>query len=545
MKPKHLLLLAAVLIHTRSNGQIDLDHYNTSFLGDGKEGTKPVLIVATPYDGINAMIDHFPTSLEQQALARPRPDGAERPATYRQVNVIDSGEAWFFAAGVHPGNSNQYEFRVLLDNDSVIAPWQPIEKFTDRDKSNAPIYINEFKPHFGILGGWKAQWDHFVIVDLREIATGKIICSAAAWWSPVFVGVKSIYTTRDLGEFLRDRSTSFDAPDRSRPVPSNLMLGPNDNSLIVYTNTEITRKEALEYQLIKDDILYRPWGANEFDNNFILLEHLPPGDYKLQLRLPVQRHNVTGYSFKVKSAWYQTPWFKASILLFVALIGSTIYLLLRLLRHRRRIRREKAHQEKLHLELRAIRSQLNPHFIFNALSSIQALVNQKDNYAANRYLSDFGHLLRDSLENSDKDLIALQQEIRILDTYLQLEQLRFGFQYEIVQAPDVPAGSTEIPAALLQPLVENAVKHGVSGLRENGRIVLTFSRENSTFIARVSDNGKGWTPGTETKAYGLKLTEERIKVLNQLLKDTPITMTIESTPGMGATVSINFKNWWA
>ena len=66
-----------------------------------------------------------------------------------------------------------------------------------------------------------------------------------------------------------------------------------DNSLIIYTNTEITKKEALEYQPLKDGVPYRPWGANAFDNDFILLQHLPPGEYKLQLRMSIQRHNVT------------------------------------------------------------------------------------------------------------------------------------------------------------------------------------------------------------------------------------------------------------
>lgn len=540
--PRHswFLLLLTFFLPAASKAQIDWDNYATSFMGDGKEGTKPVLVTATPYNGVYFFpIDHSASPADLAALSKPGADGSLRPAMYRHTNTIDSGEVYFFAPGIHPTNTNRYEFRVLLDGRTELTPWQPITKFTRRDKNNNLIELNDFKPYFGFLGGWKAPWNHFVVVDLREKSNGQIICSAAAWWAPADVKISAIYTTRDLHDFLQDGKRT------AHPIPASLTLEPEDNSLIIYVNTEIFKKEALEYQLKRNGQIYRPWQSNEFDNNSMLLQHLPPGEYLLQLRMRAQRHRVSGYSFRIKPAWYQTVFFKVLVAVFAILIFTTTFLLFKLIRQRRRTRQQQAHQEKLRLELRAIRSQLNPHFIFNALSSIQGLINQKDIDSANRYLSDFGQLLRDSLASSEKDLIELQQEINILDTYLQLEQLRFGFKYHIGIAPDTPPSGTEIPAALLQPLVENAVKHGVSGLREAGRIEISFSREkNGSFMAQVCDNGKGWTRHTEIKGYGLKLTEERIKVLNQLLKDNPVTMTVSSAPGTGTTVSLLFENWW-
>ncbi len=211
----------------------------------------------------------------------------------------------------------------------------------------------------------------------------------------------------------------------------------------------------------------------------------------------------------------------------VASVGFLI-LLFTLFRQRRKTKREQAIREKLNLELRSIRAQLNPHFVFNALSSIQGLINNKDTDAANRYLSEFGHLLRDSLAASENDYTELALEIGILDTYLQLEQLRFGFSYSIETAPDVAPTATDIPAFLLQPIVENAVKHGISDLGETGWVRLRFYRENANFIAEVSDNGRAWDITKATSGYGLRLTRERIRLLNQLLKGPVIEMTIVS-----------------
>ena len=122
-------------------------------------------------------------------------------------------------------------------------------------------------------------------------------------------------------------------------------------------------------------------------------------------------------------------------------------------RNRRRIRE---------LELRAIRSQMNPHFIFNALSSIQNLINRSASQEANEYLIDFSRLLRKVLATSEKKLVPLSDEIEQLQLYLKLEQLRFPFSYSLTVDKNIEPDAIEIPGMLIQPFVENAVKHGIA-----------------------------------------------------------------------------------
>jgi sensor histidine kinase YesM len=201
-------------------------------------------------------------------------------------------------------------------------------------------------------------------------------------------------------------------------------------------------------------------------------------------------------------------------------------------------------QETLSFKLRSIRSQLNPHFMFNALTSIQNLVNKNDNDAANHYLTLFADLTRKVLSSSDQDVISIEEELKILDDYLQMEQLRFGFQYLITVDDNMNIANTEIPAMLLQPFVENAVKHGVAALQEKGIIELLINKHGNDVVLSVTDNGEGFDKSSvqnSQNSFGLKLSEERIALLNQVNKRQPLTLAIDSLR-TGTTITLKLAN---
>lgn len=249
------------------------------------------------------------------------------------------------------------------------------------------------------------------------------------------------------------------------------------------------------------------------------------------------------YPFEIETAWYQSVVFKIIVgILTVAFWGFIIFLIL-LIKQRKKTARELSNKEKSQLELKAIYAQLNPHFVFNALSSIQGLINNQDIEGANHYLSDFARLMRDSLANSNKDQTSLKEEMITLETYLKLEQLRFGFKYDI-KTSDVNIYETEIPSLLLQPLIENAVKHGVSTLKENGIINLGFSKHNNDMIVTIQDNGGGFQYSENMDGYGLKLTNDRIKLLNQIMNGQFIEMHIKEGLPVGTIINLTFKNWF-
>ena len=573
---KLLLLLA---LPFAAHAQINWKNYSTSFQGNGKEGNSPTLVTAIPYNGIYGGASYnsiFSNALPAEDSLHNRED--KWPAYIGESRTIDSNEVYFLAPGLHPANANRYEYRVLLDGHTTIVPWRTVTDFTKPGFS-----LNEFAENFGFLGGFKTTWGHSIRLDLREKSTGNILSSALVHWTSASTEVDGFYTASNLAELVRSKGTFSGWRTDStikhlteQLVAGKLVLQPNDNTLIFRVGADIYQRTALEYQLTRNGSVTIHWKPNDFDNELILLKDLAPGAYTLSIRLRAQRHNPKSYNFTIKANWYETRLFQFLLgFLQVASIGFLI-LLFTLFSQRRNTKREQATREKLNLELRSIRAQLNPHFIFNALSSIQGLVNKQDTDAANHYLSEFGTLLRQSLAISDKDFTELALEIAILDTYLKLEQLRFGFSYTIETAPDVDAMATDIPAFVLQPLVENAVKHGVSGLGGQGRVRLRFYREKANFIAEVSDNGSPWDTVDTPSGYGLKLTRERIRLLNQLLKGPVIEMTIASASSTGTmvnpppsrasapmggtidnpppppgsaspgatTVKIEFSNWW-
>ena len=136
----------------------------------------------------------------------------------------------------------------------------------------------------------------------------------------------------------------------------------------------------------------------------------------------------------------------------------------------------------LQIEQKVIRAQLNPHFTFNALSSIQSLMNQNKIEEANYYFTEFGSLLRTSLHNNEKEMLPLQIELQTLEQYITLEQLRFGFAYKIDVAKNINTSTIEVPLLLLQPLVENAIKHGISNLQNDGQISVEVYIRTNRFV---------------------------------------------------------------
>jgi hypothetical protein len=293
-------------------------------------------------------------------------------------------------------------------------------------------------------------------------------------------------------------------------------------------------------------IEYRLFSESDNDTNWIKGSHrlvtppLVPGNhYKLQVRYNLHPQLIREHTFYVVPKWYQTTQTKVIIAGLLLLIALLTWLFI----YKRRLDKSRTRRDQLSLEIKAIRSQLNPHFIFNALSSIQGLVNKNDIPAANLYLTEFSTLLRESLHNNDKEMVPLVTEINLLETYLKLEQLRFDFKYEINIDEAIDKNGTEIPNLILQPLVENAVKHGVSTLAGEGFIKISFIKREHDLLVLIADNGNKFDETQSTDGFGLKLTNNRIALLSQTIKEQPIQLTIERRQDMETIVNLVFKNW--
>ena len=181
-------------------------------------------------------------------------------------------------------------------------------------------------------------------------------------------------------------------------------------------------------------------------------------------------------------------------------------------------------QKKLtELELQALKAQINPHFVFNCLNSIKGFIYERDFRQADKYLDKFSELLRSTLDNSSSSIISLQDEINYLDTYLQLEKLRFEdkFEYSIQVDKDINSKEALVPAMLLQPYVENAIRHGIGHLEnKKGAISIRIRREQKQLICEIEDDGVGREKAfalrnemhTEYQSRGMQLSKRRAEL---------------------------------
>lgn len=196
------------------------------------------------------------------------------------------------------------------------------------------------------------------------------------------------------------------------------------------------------------------------------------------------------------------------------------------------------------LALKSLRAQMNPHFIFNALNSVNHYISQQDERTANRYLSDFSRLMRAVLENSQEDFIALNQEKEIITLYLQLEHNRFAekFNYELTFDKNLNLEQTVLPPMLVQPYVENAIWHGLRYRESKGFLKVAYQLENAALKIKIEDNGIGRDKSKALKtenqlknaSTGMSNIESRVKIINAMYK-TNIDARVEDLPKEGGT----------
>lgn len=197
--------------------------------------------------------------------------------------------------------------------------------------------------------------------------------------------------------------------------------------------------------------------------------------------------------------------------------GAVLLLLLSYVTYRWYTMRRKAETQKLltELELKALRAQMNPHFLFNALNGAQGMINNNELRSANLFLSRCAKLTRAYLEQSEVPTVSLDVELNTIQLYLDLEALRFKFEHEVVVDPNIETDIVEIPSMLIQPYVENAILHGISKLKGGGKLHIELSQVETGVLCVVEDNGVGRKASANKEkthnSMGMKITESRFR----------------------------------
>ncbi|NLJ42643.1 MAG: histidine kinase [Bacteroidales bacterium] len=274
------------------------------------------------------------------------------------------------------------------------------------------------------------------------------------------------------------------------------------------------------YRLTGVDDDWRLTGSNNRNLNY---SNLSPGFHTLYLESNDINGNWTASKklvINIRPYFFQTRGFRIGMP--ATLVLLVIFLLLTYIRQLRY--RERQKQEALRLQ--TLQGQMNPHFIFNSLNSINYFISNNDKLSANRYIADFARLIRSILHNMNYSYITLEKEIESVEEYLKIEHLRFGdkFDYKVIVDENIKTEEIRVSPGLVQPFVENAIWHGVRGLEHRkGFISVKFYFNNRKLICEIEDDGIGRKKSDEIrslndqkKSRGISIITERLRILSNL-----------------------------
>jgi len=302
------------------------------------------------------------------------------------------------------------------------------------------------------------------------------------------------------------------------------------------------------YQLKGIDKNWVQAGAKQF----AAYTKLDPGQYTFLVKADSGEgeEKITSFDIIIDPPFWKTAWF---IMLCAAIVIWFFYSAVKW--RIRFIRKEAA--SKLHfskqiaeMEITALRAQMNPHFIFNCINSIDAMIQSNDKYHATTYLNKFAKLLRNVLDSSKENTVSLAKDLETLELYIQLEQFRNEnrFTYEIKIEAGLLDYDIRVPPLVIQPYVENAIQHGLRYRNDNfGKLLVTICRQNGQIFYIVEDNGIGRDSSTkfrngEKRSYGMDMSDDRIKLFNKEDKTSvEITDLLENGNPAGTRVTAGLK----
>jgi hypothetical protein len=313
-----------------------------------------------------------------------------------------------------------------------------------------------------------------------------------------------------------------------------------DSKLVASFNIDILdynkEPKQIMYRVLKNGSIFYDWKIIKQNNSFSL-EKLEPGEYIIQYDITnnyANWHKTMLYNLTIIPQWWQLWWINAiEIIESIMFASYLIYLYISYI-NQKSLQKIKDKLRNKELEAQALAAQLNPHFVFNALIPFQDYTIRGDTAGALAYVNKFSKLMRGILTHSRLKTISLQNELSFITYYIEVQQYRFNNSFDWIINIDKELDIThiEIPTLLLQPLIENAIEHGVHKLNYRGKIELNIAVQQSILYIYVCDNGNGFNKASKIiDNHALKIIEERLILIKKINGVGSMTLNNNSENG--------------
>lgn len=402
---------------------------------------------------------------------------------------------------------------------------------------------------------WAATWDGVFYTDgktTKYLNTNNGLPSKTANCIEFDSARRELYVGTDNGLAILKHGSLIDTGGH-RNIFIKCTIAGNDSAVLNNNSSLSSSKNSLGFYLSFP--WYQGIGNISYDYKMdngnwvntespsIAISKIASGAHEFHARAKLNGQPVNGatayFSFTIEKPYYETWWF---LLLFVLVFQLLIFLIINYFNKKAKARKlavQSQQAEYASLKQQAFTLLMNPHFIFNALNSVQHYVNRQDRQSANKYLSNFATLIRRSFDASQRSFVSLDEELETIRLYLELEKMRFTdkFDYIINVSPKVADEDWMLPSMMLQPFLENAVLHGLMPLNEKGLINIEAAAVDNSLHVTLTDNGigieksKAFRSDGNHKSKGMQLIKERLELLSKLSKEPLQLIISEANPG--------------
>lgn len=386
--------------------------------------------------------------------------------------------------------------------------------------------------------------------DLFDFKTKKVknaalnLCIKGITINDVFVDNETVglatnqgvyYFNKDIVEdenLPRFKITAVLANGKKLPLDQEIVLRHDENNINIKFNTihfKSLGNYNYEYRLKSYDDNWYSQSSTAKNINYLALN---PGEYKFEIRVKIGDNytKTQEINFTINKPFWLQYWFLAFAIFALLTLLFVVYRWAEI-----KTKKSQELKEQLALsQLTALRSQMNPHFLFNVLNAVQGLIYSNQKNMATDYLGKFSDLMRKILDSSDKNEVTIEKEFETIDLYVSLEKARFedDFEYKISFPENVDLSQYKIPSMIIQPFVENAIKHGLMHKEGPKRLEIKAEILNDIWCFTIDDNGIGRKASEIINlkikkhiSFATKAIENRIKLIN---KTTNITIDIET-----------------